>query len=149
MKFSIEIGESTWQLMLLAVVIGLALTKRVFRNLVKIVSGFFSVFGWHRNSVWRTGKLQLPSMNPHTGNLTWAKYRPAQFWTWLRQWAFGETRWLPPRNVSGHGTSVDVTDTTRSADSSRTSEPGVVVRRGSDGSDSECADDSESSETDA
>ncbi|MXY56372.1 MAG: hypothetical protein F4Y41_08215 [Gammaproteobacteria bacterium] len=125
MKFSVEIGETTWQLVLLAIAVGLALTKRLLRNTVKIVSGFFSVFGWHRNSVWRTRKLQLPSMNPHTGNLTWGQYRGRQFWTWLRQWAFGETRWLPPSGDSSRRTTV--IETTRSGDSARTLAPGVVL----------------------
>ncbi len=127
MKIDIEFGDAEWQLVLFLLAIGLALTKRVLRNIVKIVTGIWSVFGPHRHSVWRTGMLYLPSINPHTGNMDWAGYRKTQFFVWLRQWAFGEARWKKPAEVSDRGRTLSVADSSSCGDSARRYAAGTVA----------------------
>lgn len=127
MKIHINFGDAEWQLVLLLLAIGLALTKRILRNVVKVVTGFWAVFGWHRHGVWRTGMLYLPSINPHTGNMDWAGYKKRQFFVWLRQWAFGEARWKKPAEVSDQGRTLSVADSSSSGDSARRYAAGTVA----------------------
>ena len=125
MKLSLEVVDANWQLVLL-LAIGLALTKRVLRNFVKIVTGLWAVFGWHRHSIWRTRKLYLPSINPHSGNMDWAGYKIRQFGVWIRQWAFGEARWLKPAELSTQSARTSLADSSSSGDTARGYAPGTV-----------------------
>ena len=128
MQINLEFSDTTLTIVLLSIAILLTLTKRFIRNLVKMTFGLYSVFGWHQKSLWKTKKLNLPSINPHTGNMEWAQYEKRQFFVWLRQWAFNETRWLPPRNVGDGGQHVASAYADGSAENSRRIVPGTVVR---------------------
>ena len=127
MKFSLDFGEATWQLVLFVLAIGLAVSKRVLRNIIKIATGIWSVFGRHDHSLRRTGMLYLPSINPHTGNMDWGRDEKRQFWVWIRQWAFGEARWKKPADVSNKGRSLSVADSSSSGDSTRRYTAGTVA----------------------
>lgn len=127
MKIHISFGDAEWQLVLFLLAIGLALTKRILRNFVKIVTGLWAVFGWHSHGIWRTGMLYLPSINPHTGNMDWAGYEKRKFFVWLRQWAFGEARWKKSAEVSNQGRTLSVADSSSSGDSARRYAAGTVA----------------------